>query len=172
MVLSLRTTLDPVEHRDEARRLVTERNVAGASGDDAIDRITLLADYAERPRQGDWSLRSSLVRFAQAEPTRAGALLEVVRRCDAALHPLAKELATSGRNADVDADVDTEAAVGLLTVALELDELADRMAEWAVDASATAPVSEVDRICSTIPPRLDDLGIARESGGPPRRRGG
>jgi len=31
-----------------------------------------LVDYAESSRDGDWTLRSALVRFAQPEPTRAG----------------------------------------------------------------------------------------------------
>lgn len=46
-----------------------------------------LVDYAESSRVGDWSLRSALVRFAQPEPTRAGAVLELIRRTDGALKP-------------------------------------------------------------------------------------
>lgn len=51
-----------------------------------------LLDYAERARTGDWSMRSALVRFAQAEPVRAAALLTQVRRLDAVLGPLARSL--------------------------------------------------------------------------------
>ncbi len=51
-----------------------------------------LVDYAESSREGDWSLRSALVRFAQPEPTRAGAVLELIRRTDAALKPHRRRL--------------------------------------------------------------------------------
>lgn len=51
-----------------------------------------LVDYAESSRVGDWSLRSALVRFAQPEPTRASAVLELVRRTDGALKPHRRRL--------------------------------------------------------------------------------
>ncbi len=51
-----------------------------------------LVDYAESSRAGDWSLRSALVRFAQPEPTRAGAVLELIRRTDGALKPHRRRL--------------------------------------------------------------------------------
>jgi hypothetical protein len=44
-----------------------------------------LLNYAESSRIGDWSMRSALVRFAQPEPERAAALLELVRRLDTVL---------------------------------------------------------------------------------------
>lgn len=51
-----------------------------------------LVDYAESSRVGDWSLRSALVRFAQPEPTRASAVLELIRRTDGALKPHRRRL--------------------------------------------------------------------------------
>jgi hypothetical protein len=51
-----------------------------------------LVDYAESSRTGDWSRRSALVRFAQPEPVRAGAVLELVRRTDGALKPHRRRL--------------------------------------------------------------------------------
>lgn len=51
-----------------------------------------LVDYAESSRTGDWSLRSALVRFAQPEPTRASAVLELIRRTDGALKPHRRRL--------------------------------------------------------------------------------
>ena len=45
-----------------------------------------LLNYAERSHTGDWSMRSALVRFAQPEPERAAALIELVRRLDVVLH--------------------------------------------------------------------------------------
>jgi len=51
-----------------------------------------LVDHAESSRTGDWSLRSALVRFAQPEPTRAGAVLELIRRTDGALKPHRRRL--------------------------------------------------------------------------------
>jgi hypothetical protein len=52
---------------------------------DGLPPAPRLVDYAESGREGDWSLRSALVRFAQPEPVRAGAVLELVRRTDGAL---------------------------------------------------------------------------------------
>lgn len=54
---------------------------------EGLDGERRLVDYAESTREGDWSLRSALVRFAQPEPTRAGAVLELIRRTDGALKP-------------------------------------------------------------------------------------
>lgn len=54
--------------------------------DTARDGPTLI-DFAESPRDDDWTLRSALVRLAQPEPVRAGAVLELIRRTDAALAP-------------------------------------------------------------------------------------
>lgn len=51
-----------------------------------------LVDYAESSRVGDWTLRSALVRFAQPEPTRASAVLELIRRTDGALKPHRRRL--------------------------------------------------------------------------------
>ncbi len=44
-----------------------------------------LVDHAESSHADDWSLRAALVRFAQPEPTRAAAVLELIRRTDGAL---------------------------------------------------------------------------------------
>jgi hypothetical protein len=51
-----------------------------------------LVDYAESSREGDWSLRSALVRVAQPEPERAGAVLALIRRTDGALKPHRRRL--------------------------------------------------------------------------------
>ena len=51
-----------------------------------------LLDYAEIPFDGDWTLRSALVRLAQPEPQRVAALLELMRRLDAPLHHVARLL--------------------------------------------------------------------------------
>lgn len=56
------------------------------------DPDTSLTNYAESSRRGDWTLRSSLVRLAQPEPVRAGAVLELIRRCDAAIGPLSRSV--------------------------------------------------------------------------------
>ena len=62
-----------------------------AEGDAPDDGIRLV-DYAESPRVDDWSLRGALVRYAQPEPARASAVLELVRRTDGALKPFARGL--------------------------------------------------------------------------------
>lgn len=51
-----------------------------------------LLNYAESPRVGDWTMRSALMRFAQPQAERAGAVLELVRRLDAVLHHVARPL--------------------------------------------------------------------------------
>src|SRR5262245_2062512 len=48
--------------------------------------------FAAAVHRDDWSLRSALVRLAQPEPVLAGALLEVVRRCEGALSPRVRDL--------------------------------------------------------------------------------
>ena len=58
--------------------------------------LARLLDFAERSRAGDWSLRSSLVRYAQSQPVRVSQVLELVRRIEAALHPHARLLAGQG----------------------------------------------------------------------------
>ncbi len=51
-----------------------------------------LLNYGESPRVGDWTMRSALMRFAQPQAERAGAVLELVRRLDAVLHHVARPL--------------------------------------------------------------------------------
>ncbi len=58
----------------------------------ATDHDHSLLAFAEVGHRDDWSLRSALVRLAQPEPVRAGALLEVIRRCEGALAPHTREL--------------------------------------------------------------------------------
>src|SRR5262249_41526556 len=54
--------------------------------------LARLVDYAERPRRDDWSLRAALVRYAQPEPQRVSAILDLVRRIEWALRPHQKLL--------------------------------------------------------------------------------
>lgn len=65
-----------------------------------------LVDYAESSRAGDWSLRSALVRFAQPEPVRAGAVLELIRRTDGALKPHRRRLEAAAAPAHPGLDPD------------------------------------------------------------------
>ncbi len=51
-----------------------------------------LLNYAEAPYDGDWTLRSALMRLAQPEPARVGSVLEVMRRLDAVLHHVRRGL--------------------------------------------------------------------------------
>jgi hypothetical protein len=73
-------------------QLATDLARAHAGPVGALAVGPLLVDVAESSRAGDWSLRSALVRFAQPEPTRAGAVLELVRRTDGALKPHRRRL--------------------------------------------------------------------------------
>ncbi len=58
--------------------------------------LARLVDYAERPRDDDWSLRAALVRYAQPEPQRVSAILDLVRRLEWALRPHQKLLEREG----------------------------------------------------------------------------
>ena len=47
--------------------------------------LAALVDPAERPRAENWSLRAALTRYAQPQPQRASAVIELLRRTEAAL---------------------------------------------------------------------------------------
>lgn len=133
----------------------------------SIDEAAQLADYAERPRDGAWSLRSALVRYAQQAPVASSAVLELVRRTDAALAPHRREL----ERTQVAAMGSAGAVLDLLTVAVVLDELGDVLAVWARDrAPADPPTALVDELASQAFTRLAELGVPRETR-PPRRAG-
>lgn len=131
-----------------------------------------LADYAERARIGDWTLRSALVRYAQLAPVAASAVLELVRRTDGALHPHRRGLETS-TPAELDAAThDGPPVVALLEVAAVLDELGDALASWADDRALPEPHDVVRRAGDRAFAMLAELGVPRETRpeGPPRRR--
>ncbi len=71
-----------------AARILADRHAERAQPEPERSILNL----AESPRTDDWSLRAALVRLAQPEPVRAGAVLEIVRRCQGALHPLQRAL--------------------------------------------------------------------------------
>lgn len=143
--------------------------------------LARLVDFAERPRAGDWSLRSALVRYAQGQPVRVRQVLEQVRRIEFALRPHSKLLAREGpelwRSLEPGAPPPPAApsalVVGLLQAARELDRLGDRLAAWALDWRGARPDAEVDAVVSDVAQRLDALGVAREEQqGTPRQRSG
>ena len=141
--------------------------------------LARLLQFAERSREGDWSLRSALVRYAQSQPERVSQVLELVRRIEAAWHPHAKLLVAEGPQLWQAVEAPgapppdaNPALVGLLRAAAELDRLADRVVAWAVDRVGDHPNAEVDAVVLDVTHRLDDLGVAREERqGPQRRRG-
>lgn len=141
--------------------------------------VDALVEYAERPRVDGWSLRAALVRYAQPEPARAGAILELVRRTDGALKPFAKLLSGAPHLISIaDRDPAEDAAeeladdeatvVALLRVAMALDRLGDVLATWATNRSDERPDAEIDAIARRAFVMLADLGVARETR-PPRR---
>jgi hypothetical protein len=141
--------------------------------------LALLLDFAERPRVEGWSLRSALVRYAQADPVRVSQVLELVRRIEAAWQPHAKLFAKEGpvlwtglSAGTVPVGEPHALVVGTLAAAQQLDQMADRVATWAVDRSPDRPDAAVDRAVADVTARLDGLGVAREERqGPPPRRG-
>jgi len=109
------------------------------------------------PRRDDWTLRAAIVRFAQPEPVRAGAVLELVRRTDGALRKGGEQ-----------------AASALAPVVADLDAIADALVAWAIERGGAPPVDVVDAHAATAFAALEALGVLREEGPPPsgaRRRG-
>lgn len=100
--------------------------------------------FSERPRAGNWTLRSALVRLAQPEPLRSEAILQIVRRLDAALKPFEKEPENAGELAGV---VET------------MGELSDSLCEWAQAGPANPPLGAIDQTCAALFARLDELGV-------------
>jgi hypothetical protein len=129
--------------------------------------LAQLVAFAERPRAGDWSLRSALTRYAQPQPQRVSVVLDSVRRIEFALQPEAGRLAKEGAalwaavDGDSGADGD-DVLVGLLGAAAELDRLGDTLAAWALDRTGPSPEATVDATTTEVERRLDDLGIPRE----------
>jgi hypothetical protein len=140
--------------------------------------LARLIDFAERPRAGDWSLRSGLVRYAQPEPERVNQILEHVRRVDAALRAHGKVIQRDGHDLWAALATGTSAptsapagVIELLEATAQLDRLGDIVAGWAVDASGAPPNPEVDAIIDDVTRRLDALGVPREERmRPPRRQ--
>lgn len=135
-----------------------------------IESAVRLADYAERPRVGDWTLRSALVRHAQRAPVAASAVLELIRRTDGALHPYRRSLERSPVGEIDDAD-GSPPLVELLRIASILDDLGDALAAWANDrAHVDPPDAAVDAAAGSAFRALAELGVPRETR-PPRRAG-
>jgi hypothetical protein len=141
--------------------------------------LARLADYAERPRADDWSLRSALVRYAQPEPERVNLLLELVRRIEWALKPHRRIVEREGpalwdalhQNAAQLPEPQSR-VVGLLGTMGELDRLGDVLAAWAGHRTGERPNAEVDAVTADVARRLDALGVPREERvRPPRQRG-
>ena len=131
--------------------------------------LARLVDYAERPRRDDWSLRAALVRYAQPEPQRVSSILDLVRRIEWALRPHQKLLERDGPalwaaldGGDGPTTGPEAFVVELLRVTLELNELGDVVAEWAVDAGPERPDGVGDATITSVARHLDRLGVGRE----------
>jgi hypothetical protein len=127
--------------------------------------LAALVDYAERSRVGDWSLRSALCRYAQPQPQRVSAVLEVVRRIDAVVQPVAGRIAKEGPAIWAALEGDGAAddpLVALLRVTRDLDGLGDALAAWAEDRHGSQPEAAVDEAVAEVTRRLDELGVPRE----------
>lgn len=137
--------------------------------------LASLLDFAERPRAGDWSLRSALTRYAQPEPERVSAVLALVRRIDTALKALAPVLQRDGARilaAARAADGAAAGPAGVLAAAAVLDRLGDVLAAWAEDPYGQRPDAEVDAAIAEVARRLDALGVPREERARPPRGAG
>jgi len=126
---------------DDLGEQLARRHVAHPA--EANPTLSLL-NYAEASRDGDWTLRSALVRLAQPPPALASAVLEQVRRCDAALHPIARAL-----------EAHTVVADHQLDPAL--------LGDAPIDGYPDARVSDIARLVRSQPDQLDRLVAGYES---------
>lgn len=126
-----------------------------------------LVEVAERPREGDWTLRSSLVRYAQRQPERASQVLTLVRRLDAAVQAHLDVIVRDGvallqsQRGSAGAEAPGPVA-GLLAACATLDGLAELLVTWALDPSRERPDAAVDEVVIDLTGRLDVLGVPRE----------
>ncbi len=142
--------------------------------------LARLIDFAERPREQDWSLRAALVRYAQGQPRRVSEVMELVRRLEFAIRPRLKSLARDGSavwaalqsdNGESEAHA-ADPVVPLLQCMVELDRLGDAMAAWAADPSGDRPDAAVDATVADLSDRFERLDVPREERQrPPRQRG-
>ncbi len=141
--------------------------------------LAQLIDAAERPRAQQWSLRAALTRYAQPQPQRASAVIELIRRIESAIHPHMKRFEREGPaiwesvQSATAPSADDAVLVGVLRALLELDSLADDLTEWAVDRAGERPDARVDAVVAVVTDQLERLGVEREER--PRltgRRGG
>src|SRR5206468_2492841 len=100
-------------------------------------------DFTERPRPPDgWSLRAALTRYAQGQPERVAALLQVVRRIQFGI---------------------AKGATNLQPCIERVDVVADALAVWAADPwRAHRPDAEVDAAVVSLTAELDALGVPVE----------
>jgi hypothetical protein len=69
------------------------RRLADRHRDEAeLDPACSVLNYAEASYEGDWTLRSALMRLAQPHPVRVGSVLELARRLDGPLHQVRRVL--------------------------------------------------------------------------------
>jgi hypothetical protein len=140
--------------------------------------LAQLVDFSERPRTHDWTLRSALVRYAQPQPGRVEAVLDLTRRLEFAIGKHNKVLAKHGDEvwraleSGADGDGSVKEVVALLRVAQEIDAAGDILATWAVDRADPQPDAAVDALIVQVAPQLDELGVPHEERvRPPRGRG-
>lgn len=138
--------------------------------------LARLLDYAERPRVDDWSLRAALCRYASPEPSRVGALIELMRRVDFGLQPHLKAIERNGPEVWTElTGGQTRFELDLLRVVEAIDRYGDVIAEWAVDGKGDRPDAETDEVIRTVARRVEELQVPREEwergpSGRPRRR--
>ena len=128
--------------------------------------LAALVDTAERPRAEHWSLRAALTRYAQPQPQRASAVIELLRRIEFALKPHTKRLEREGpavwAELAGEAPATDEHLVGLLQALAEVDRLGDVLATWAVDRAGERPDGLVDEAVAGVSARLEAMGVERE----------
>ncbi len=139
--------------------------------------LSVLIDFAERPRVGDWSLRAALTRYAQPQPQRVSDVLDLVRRIEFALGSYRQAIEGDGPELwravqASDGTPTPDRLVGMLLAMVELDRLGDVLAAWAADPTRERPDEAIDVVRADVSRRLDELGIPREERQPPTRRRG
>ncbi len=111
-----------------------------------------LGELSERSRRSGWTLRSALVRYAQPEPLRAAAVMELVRRAEGAVRSTGDALSAHP----------VAALPGLSPAAVESDG-----GDWSLPiAPPTHTEARIVEVARMIGPDLPDLLTAGPDPGP------
>jgi hypothetical protein len=145
------------------RRLnATQQSVSRPLEANTVNADAALTIEAMVGSDGDWDLA------APAEPYADTRLADLARLARSAPADFDAILDSYVQAAPLDST--EQAALPLLIIALELDEIAATLAAWAPTAPAPGPTAAVDAVCASVFDQLEALGVPEETGPPSRGR--